>query len=85
VAKLTPKLLTRGLELAALAAHSTRPSVLAESVNHRTPDSTLGERLELDPPRFVEAVGRVNQTDDAILDKIPNVYGMGHRRRDATR
>jgi hypothetical protein len=56
-----------------LAPHAARPGIFAKGIDHRAPDTTFGERLELDPPRLVEAVGRVNQTDDAILNEIPDI------------
>jgi len=84
MAKLTAELLAGRLELAPLPAHAARPGVLAEGVDHRTPDATFRERLELDASRFVEAMRRVNQTDDAVLDEVPDVDGMGHRGGDAT-
>src|SRR5690606_23451408 len=45
----------------------------------------LGERLELDPALLVEAVGGVDETDDAILDQVANVDGVGHGRRHPAR
>ena len=84
MAQFPSELLACRFELAALAAHAAWPGVLPKGVDHRAPDPTFGERLELDAARLVEAVRRVNQTDDTILDKIPNVDGMGHRGCDAT-
>jgi len=73
VTELPSKLLAGGLELAPLAADATWPGILAESIDHRAPDTTFGERFELDAARLVEAVGCVNQTDDAVLNEIPNI------------
>jgi len=84
MAQLPTQLLTSGLELAPLTTHAARPGVLSESIDHRAPDTTFGKRLKLDPPRLVEAVGCVNQTDDAILDEVPNIDGMGHCGCNAT-
>jgi len=84
MAQFSPQLFTSGLELAPLTTDPTRPGVFAESIDHRAPDTTFGERLELDPSRLVEAVGCVNQTDDAILDEVPNIDGMGHCGCNAT-
>jgi hypothetical protein len=82
--QLPSKLLTSGLELSPLPANAAWPGILPEGIDHRAADTTFGERLELDASRLVEAVGCVNQTDDAILDEIPNIDGMGHRGCDAT-
>ena len=57
-AQLAAQLLARGLELAALAANAARPGVLAQRVDHRAADAPLGEGLELDAARLVEAVAR---------------------------
>ena len=69
-AKLAPQLLTRRLELAALAADAARPGVAPERINHRPADPAFGEGLELDPARFVEAAGRVDEADHPILHEI---------------
>jgi hypothetical protein len=84
VAQFSTQLHTSGFGLAALTTDAARPGVLQEGINHRAPNTTFGERLELDPARLVEAVGCVNQTNDAVLDEIPNVDGMGHRGGNAT-
>jgi len=84
MAQFSTQLLTSGFELASLTTDAARPSVLAESIDHRAPNTTFGERLKLDPARLVEAVGCVNQTNDTVLDEIPNVDGMGHRGSNAT-
>ncbi len=84
MAQFSAQFLASGFELPALTTHATRPGVLAEGINHRAPNTTFGERLELDPARLVEAVGRVNQTNDAVLNEIPNVDGVGHRGGNAT-
>jgi len=53
-------LLARRFEFTPLPADASRPRVLAQRVDHRAADTTFGERLELDPARFVEAVRRVD-------------------------
>jgi len=82
---LAPQRFARGFKLAPLAPHAARPGVLAQGINHRTADTTLGKRLELDAPAFVEATGRVDESDDAVLNKIPNIYRVRHRRGDTAR
>jgi len=82
--QLTAQLFAGGLELTALTAHAARPGVLAQGVDHRATDATLGESLELDPARLVEAVRGIDEADDAVLDEIANVDGVGHRGRHAT-
>ena len=72
-AELAAQLLARRLELAALAANAARPGVLAQRVDHRAADPPLGEGLELDAARLVEAVRGVDQTDDPVLDEIADV------------
>ena len=84
VAQLAAQLLARGLELAPLTAHAARPGVLAERVDHRAANPPLGERLELDAARLVEAVRGIDQTDDAVLDEVADVDRMGHCGRHAT-
>ena len=64
-----------------LAAHAPDPAglgVLAQRVDHRATDPAFGERLELDPTAVVEAVSRVDQSDDAVLHEIAEVNGMRH-------
>jgi len=60
MAQFSTQLFTSGLELAPLTSDAARPRVFAKSIDHGAPDTTLGERLKLDPPRLVEAVGCVN-------------------------
>jgi len=79
------QLLAGGLELAAHAAHPARPRVLAQRVDHRAPDAALGECLELDAAAVVEAVGRIDETDHAILHEIAEINGVRHGRGHATR
>jgi len=83
VTKLPTELFAGRFQLAPLPAHTARPGVLAQRVDHRTPDSPFGKGFKLDPARLIEAVGRVYQTDDAILHKIPDINRMGHRSCDA--
>ena len=85
MAELVRRLLARRLELATHAAHAARPRVLAERVDHRAANAALGERLELDAAPFVEALGGVDQTDDAILNEIAQVDRMRHGRRHPPR
>src|SRR5262249_19579798 len=73
MSKLAAERFARRVELAPLAAHATRPGVLAERVDHRAADAALGERLELDPARLVEAVRRVDQAEDAVLHEIGDI------------
>ncbi len=65
--------LAGGLELTALTADAARPGVLAQRVDHRATDATLGKRFELDTARLVEAVRGIDETDDAVLDEIANI------------
>jgi len=83
VSQLAAQFLARRFQLATLTSNASRPGVLAQRVNHCAPNAPFCERFELDPARLVEAVGRVNQTDDAILNQIPNVNRMRHRSCDA--
>jgi len=73
VAELPSEFLARRFQLAALTTDPTRPGILAQRVDHGPPDSPFGEGLELDAARFVEAVRRVNQADDAILHEISDI------------
>ena len=84
-AELAAQLLARRLELAALAAHAARPGVAPERVDHRAADAALGEGLELDAARFVEAEGRVDQAEHAVLHQVAELDRVRHRRGDATR
>ena len=81
--ELAAQLLARGFQLAALTADAARPGVLAQRVDHRAADAPLGERLELDAARLVEAVRGVDQTDDAVLDEIADIDRVRHRGRHA--
>jgi len=71
--ELAPELLPGGLELPALTPDAARPCILAERVDHRATNSTLGKRLELDAASLVKAVSCVDEADDSILDKIADV------------
>ena len=77
------ELLARRLDLAALPADAARPGVLAEGVDHGAADSPFGECLELDAAVFVEAMGRIDEADDPVLDEIPDVDRVGHGCRHA--
>ena len=83
--RFVPQLATQGLarrvELAALAAHATRPRVPPQCVDHRAADSAFRERLELDATLFVEAVRRVDQPKDPVLHEISDIDRIRHRRR----
>ena len=57
--------------------------VAPQRVDHGAAHAALGEGLELDAARFVEAVRRVNQPDDAVLHQIADVNGVRHGRRHA--
>ena len=87
--RLVPKLATqrfaRGIELAPLAADAARPGIAAQRVDHRAADAPLGEGLELDAARLVEAVGGVDQAEDAVLHEVADVDRVRHRRRHAAR
>ena len=82
-AELAAQLLARGLELAADAADAARPGVAAERVDHRAAHPALGERLELDAPRLVEAVRGVDEPEHAVLDEVAQVDRVRHGRRHA--
>ena len=84
-AELAAQLLAGGLELAALAAHAARPGVAAQRVDHRAADAALGEGLELDAARFVEAARRVDQAEHAVLHEIAELDRVRHRRGDPPR
>ena len=47
--ELAPQLLARGFELTPLAAHSTRPRVATQGVDHRATDAALGNVSNLMP------------------------------------
>ena len=74
----------RGLELTTLAANATRPGVLAERVDHGAANPPLGKGLELDAAILVEAVGRVDEADDAVLHQVADVDRMRHGGRHPT-
>ena len=78
-AELTAQLLARGFQLTPLPAHPARPCVLAQRVDHGAAHAPLGERLELDTSRVIEAAGRIDEADHPVLDEIPNIDGVGHR------
>jgi hypothetical protein len=78
--KLAAKLLARRFQFTPLPTNASRPCVLAERVDHRAADATLGEGLELDAARFVEAVRRVDQANHTVLHQVPNINRVGHRR-----
>jgi len=82
--ELATELLARRLQLTALTAHPARPGVLAKRIDHRAANPPFGERLELDAARLVEAVRGIDQADDAVLDEVADVYGVGHRGRHAS-
>jgi len=84
-AELAAQLLAGSFQLTALTAHSTRPGILAEGIDHRPANTPLGERLELDTAGLVEAVRRIDETDDAVLDEVADIDGVGHRGRHPTR
>ena len=84
-AQLAPQLFARGLELAALTADAARPGVATQRVDHRAADPALGERLELDAARFIEAAGRVDEADHPVLHQIAELDRVRHRRGDAPR
>jgi hypothetical protein len=84
VSQFPAQLLASGFEFPALPADSTRPGVLAQSVDHGSPDSTFSERLELDAARLVKPVRCVDEPNHTILDKISNVDRVGHRGRDTS-
>jgi hypothetical protein len=83
-AELAAQHLAGGFELAALPPDPARPRVLAQRVNHGAADAALRESLELDAPSLVEAVRRVDQSDDSVLDEVADVDRVGHRGRHAT-
>jgi hypothetical protein len=71
-------LLARGFELAALPADTARPRILAESIDHRPANPALRKRFKLDPARFVETLGGVDQADNTVLDEVTDIDRMGH-------
>jgi len=73
-------LLPRRFELTTLTADATRPCILAKRVDHRAANAALGKGLEFDAARFVEPVRCVDQANDTILDEVPNINRMRHRR-----
>ncbi len=82
-AELAAQLFAGGFELAADAAHATRPGIAAERVDHRAADAPFGKRLELDAATLVEAVGGIDQADHAVLNEVTEVDGVGHGGRHA--
>jgi len=84
VPQLPSQLFACRFELATLAANATWPGVLPQSVNHRAPDTTFCERLELDTARLVETMRSVDEPNDTVLDKISDVDRVGHRGRDTS-
>jgi len=84
VTQLAPQLLAGGFELPSLAANPSRPGILAQSVNHGSPDATFSERLELDAAPLVEPVRCVDEPNHTILDKISNIDRVGHRGRNTS-
>jgi hypothetical protein len=64
------QLLSRGLELAANAPDATWPGILAKRIDHGPAYSALGERFELDPTSLIEAMRRIDETDDAVLNQV---------------
>jgi len=78
VTKLQTKPLARGLEFPAHSAHAARPRIFAKRVDHRAANSAFGKGLELDASSFIEALGRINQTDDSVLDEIAQINRMRH-------
>src|SRR5262249_24263486 len=81
VAKLAAQRFARRIELTPLAPDAARPRILAERVDHRPADAALGKGLELDAALLVEAVRRIDQAEDAVLDEIRDVDRIRHRRR----
>jgi hypothetical protein len=78
VPELTSQELSGGFELAPHTADAARPCPLPESVDHRAPDSPLGERLELDAPTCIEAAGRVDETEHPVLHQVSHVNRVRH-------
>ena len=58
------------LRAPALPANSSRPGILAQRVNHGSPNATFSKRLELDAARLVKPVRCVDEPNHTILDKI---------------
>jgi len=85
VAQLAAQRLARGLELAALAAHASRPRLAPERVDHRPAHAPLGEGLELDAAPLVEPMGGIDEAHDPVLHQVPDVDRVRHRRREAAR
>jgi len=85
VTKRGAQFFARRFELASHPANTSRPRILAQRVDHRAADASLGEGLELDAARIIEAVCRVDQSDHAVLDQIAQVDRMRHRCRHPSR
>ena len=77
--------LARRLELTTDTAHAAGPRILAQRIDHRAANASLGEGLELDPTRIVKAMGRVDQSDHAFLDEIADIDRVRHRRGQSPR
>jgi hypothetical protein len=85
VAERAAQLLAGRLELPPDTAHSARPGVLAQGVDHRPANAPFGEGLELDPARLVEPFGGVDEADDTVLHKIAEVDRVRHGGSHAAR
>jgi hypothetical protein len=77
-AQLAAQRFASGLELTTLSAHATRPGVLAKGVDHGATHPPLGKGLELDAPVLIEAIGRVDEPNDAVLHQVADINRMRH-------
>jgi len=84
VPELGAQLLASRLELATHAAHAAGPGILAQRIDHRPADATLGKRLELDPAAPIEPLGRVDEPDHPVLDEVTEVNRVRHGGRHPT-
>jgi len=76
---------SRRFNVAADAAHTARPGVLAQRVDHRATDAAFGEGFELDAPCVIEALCGINQSEHSVLDQIAHLDRVRHRRGHAPR
>jgi len=72
-------------DLATDTAHPAGPGILPQRVNHGAADAAFRKGLELDTPRFIEPLRRINQTQHTVLHQVTNLDRVGHRRSHAAR
>ena len=84
-AELAAQLLARRFQLAADAAHATRPRIAPQGVNHGAAHAAFRKRLELDAAALVEPMGGVDQANHPVLHQVAQVDRVGHGGRHAAR